>query len=200
MNPKYWQDRLNTDSILVKAINGLRAITTASYSEQNVQNGLQYFFRRAYPKVDPILSGTSRDILFRTGSKKVLFKSRIVSFIGEEFRIEVFENPTAADDGTPISVGNYNRVNPVSSTVSVFDSPTLSDDGTAFSGDPEYYFGSSATGQRVGDSIPEGRERVLPENTDYLIRITNTGTGSSRFQYFGDWYEGDPAMPNEDLT
>lgn len=196
-----WQDILTTDGMLVKLINGLRAITVESYNSQNIQNGLQFYFRKAYPLTDPIASGTSRYIVFRTSSKKVLFKSRVVSYIGEEFRLELFNSPTLSDDGTPIIVSNYNGVYPQATTVEVYKGPTVVAEGTPIDdpNEPEYYFGSSSQGQRAANSIPEGRERILPENTTFLIKVTNTGTGNGRFQYFGDWYEGEPAIPNNDL-
>lgn len=197
-----WQDILTTDGMLVKIINGLRAITVESYNSQNVQNGLQFYFRKSYPLTDPISSGTSRYVVFRTNSKKVLFKSRVVSYIGEEFRLELFSSPTLSDDGLPIIVSNYNGVYPQVTTVEIYKEPVVTDEGTPIDdqNEPEYYFGGGSAGQRVSNSIPEGRERILPENTTFLIKVTNTGTGNGRFQYFGDWYEGEPAIPNNDLT
>lgn len=69
------------------------------------------------------------------------------------------------------------------------------EEGTPLDDEPEYYFGATATGQRTASSIPGGRERVLPENTTFLVKITNTSTSDGRFQYFGDWYEGEPDLP-----
>lgn len=180
---------------------GRRAQTVAFYPEQNVKNGLQYYIRKAYPLLDaikglgPIASGESQYITFTTTTKKVLFKSRIVSFIGEEFNIELFNTPVIDTPGTQMTVRNYNGVSPVPTTVSVFKDVTVTSEGTPLDDEPEYYFGAAATGRSIASSIPSGRERVLPENTTFLIKITNSGKGSGRFQYFGDWYEGEPDLP-----
>ena len=177
------------------AFTGLRAMTIQGYIEANIKNGLQYYIRKSYPLGDAIAAGAEKKILVRTTSKKMIAKSRVVNSIGEEFSIEVFEGPTVSSDGTPFDVSNFNRVNPVPTTVSAFIEPTVTSNGTPFDEEPEYYFGSSATGQRVANSLPEGRERVLPENTDYLIVITNNGSNPGRLSYFLDWYEGDPDLP-----
>lgn len=176
---------------------GKRALNVQFYPEANVKNGLQYYTRIAYPLSDEIASGTSKDIVVRTTSKKMLAKVRIVHYSAQEIEIDLFGGVTFNDQtGEQIIPSNYNGVNPVASTVEVFKEPTVSDPGTRIDDcDPEYYFGSNSQGQRSGESIPEGRERVLAANTSYLVRLTNTGTGDARVQYFLDWYEGEPDLP-----
>lgn len=174
---------------------GQRAITQQGYIEANVKNGLQFYVRKSYPLGGEIPSGSPVELLFRTTSKKVLAKSRIVSYIGEEFQVEVFEAPTVTSPGAQIATSNYSRVNPIAGTAEFYDSPTVTDDGTPFDAEPQYYFGGSSSGNRSASTIPEGRERVLPENTDFLIRITNNGNNAGRFSYFLDWYEGEPDLP-----
>lgn len=200
-----WQDVNTTDGMLVRNINGLNAITAEGYVIHNIQYGLQFYFRKAYPLADvgrglaPIPSGESRYILFKTTSKKVLFKTRITSFVGEELNLELFAAPTITDFGTQMTIRNYNGVNPQAATVEVYKDVMVSDEGTPLDDEPEYYFGASSACRRDGNSIPEGRERVLPQNAEFLIKVTNSGSGVARFQYFGDWYEGEPAIPNNDL-
>ena len=181
-------------------VTGRRAWTVAFYPEQNVKNGLQYYTRIVYPLADPIPAGQSKYIVFKTSSKKVLVKVRIVHYAAEEIKLELFDNPTFDDQtGTLLTPDNYNGVNPVVSTVEVYKDSTVSVDGTPLdNSDSEYYFGSNSTGQRSGESIPEGRERVLPEDTTYLVKLTNTGTGNARVQYFLDWYEGEPDLPRKE--
>jgi len=177
------------------AFTGLRAMTTQGYIEANIKNGLQFYVRKSYPLGSEIAGGDSVDLLFRTTTKTVIPKSRVVSYIGEEFQIEVFESPTLTDDGTPINPANFNRVNPVASTVEFYESPTVTADGTLIDPEPEYYYGSGSAGQRIATTLPEGRERILPANTDYLIRITNNSNNDGRISYFLDWHEGDPDLP-----
>lgn len=173
---------------------GRRAQTVAFYSEQNVKNGLQFYLNANWPTGDSIGNGVAnaRNVIFKTGSKKVVIKTRIVSYIGEEFRLELFQGPTYTG-GTAIFVGNYNLVNPEDTTVTALKDATLTNPGTPFAGEPDYYYGAS-TGNRDAKAIPDGRERVLPPNTEFCVRITSL-VGTGRFSYFLDWYEGDTDLP-----
>lgn len=185
----------NGEPIPQGAFTGLRAMTIQGYIEANIKNGLQFYVRKSYPLGSEIGGGDSVELLFRTTTKTIIPKSRVVSYIGEEFQIEIFESPTLTDDGTPINPSNFNRVNPVASTVEFYESPTATADGTPIEPEPEYYFGAASAIFRNASALSESRERILPPNTDYLIRITNNDTGAGRFSYFLDWYEGDPDLP-----
>lgn len=179
---------------------GDRAETVQFYIEANIKKGLQFYIRKSYPLTDsgrglgPIPSGQSRYITLKTTTKTVLFKTRIVSYLGEEFSIELFKSPTVSVAGQQMTVRNYNGVNPQPTTVEIYKDATFTG-GVPLDDEPEYYYGSTATGQRVGSSIPEGRERVLEKQTLFGIKITNTGSGDGRFTYFGDWFEGEPDLP-----
>lgn len=179
--------------------NGTAGMIVQPYTEANVKNGLQFYLRAAWPLSDTIGSGDSVYISFRTTTKKVIAKTRIVNSIGEELSIELFKSPTIlpGNEGQLRAASNYNGVNPVASTVVIYKNVNLTggSEGTPLDSEPEYYFGSSATGQRVANSIPEGRERLLPDDELFLIKITNTGSGAARMQYFLDWYEGEPDIP-----
>lgn len=174
---------------------GTRALVSQGYNEANVKNGLQYYARVAWPTATPIANGAAgaRKLLFVTGAKPVIFKGRVFDYIGEELTIQLFEGPTGVAGGTPVTVRNFNRINPVASTMQVTRDVTTTSDGTAFD-DPEYFFGSTNAPQRQATSIPSGRERVLKPNTSYLVVITSV-IGTARAQYFGDWYEGVPDLP-----
>jgi hypothetical protein len=126
----------------------------------------------------------------------VLAKTREFSYISEEIKLELFSAPTEVAGGTTINVINYNGISPVATTVQAKKDVTVTGNGVPIdSADPEYYYGSNSAPQRVASSIPTGRERVLPPNTEFLVLITNTGTGDARVQYFLDWYEGDTDLP-----
>lgn len=168
---------------------GTRAVVTQSYTEANVKAGVQFYLSAAWPTADPVATGTPRTVVFSTGATQVLVKTRIVSYIGEEFTIELFEAPVFSG-GTPIFVGNYNGRNPVATSVTAFKDATITDPGTPFPGEPDYYFGGT-NANRDASAIPDGRERVLKLNTDYLVRIS----GNGRFSYYIDWYEGDTDIP-----
>lgn len=178
------------------AFTGLRALTTQPYTEANVKNGLQFFVRAAWPLADSIAVSTTRKLWFKTGSKVVIAKLRDFQYVAEELRIRLFQGPTGVTGGTDLRINNYNGVGPVATTVQAKKNVTTSMDGTAFGDqDDEYFFGASAQGQRTTASIPQGRERILPANTEFIVAIDNTGTGVARAQYYLDWYEGDPDLP-----
>lgn len=173
-------------------VHGLRAINVQSYNESNVKLGLQYYLKANWPTGDVIANGAPRNIIFQTGSKPVIVKTRIVSYIGEEFQLEIFSNPTFTG-GAPKVVGNYNTVNPVPTTVTVLKDATVTDDGTPLDDEPDYYYGAT-TGNRNAQSIPDGRERIIPENSTLMVKVSSN-IGSGRFSYFIDWYEGEPDLP-----
>lgn len=168
---------------------GNKALTVQPFTELNIKNGVQYYVRASWPLADSIASGASKNIYFQLGAKDVLTKVRILDYIGEELTLEIFSSPDVTG-GTPLSVSNWNLRNPVVTTVTATKDVTVNDPGTP-AGDAEYFFGGGSQGQRVASSIPEGFERVVPANSDFLIRITNTGGGTARAQYFLTWYEGE---------
>lgn len=175
---------------------GTRAIVAQPYTEANVKNGLQYYLRAVWPTADPIANGTPRKIWVKTGAKPVIVKLRDLQYFGEEVLIELFNGPTGVTGGTALNINNYNGVNPVATTVQAKKNVTTTGNGTKFGGgDDEYFFGSSQANQRTQASIPQGRERILPPNSEFLVQITCTGAGSARVQYYLDWYEGTPDLP-----
>lgn len=175
---------------------GLAAVTVQPYTEANVKNGLQYNLRAAWPLLDPIAAGTTRKIWFKTNAKPVIVKLREVQYLAEELILRLFQSPTGVTLGTDLTIHNYNGVNPVATTVNAKKNVTTVTDGTQFDGsDPEYFFGSSNDPQRQSSAIPQGRERILPANTEFLVTIQNSGTGNARVQYFLDFYEGGTDLP-----
>jgi len=190
---------INFTQLIKKLLRGERAVTVAGYPEQNVKNGLQYYTRIVYPLLNPIGADESKSIIFKTTSKKVLVKVRIVHYLAEEIKLELFKDPVFDDQtGTQLTPDNYNGVNPAVSTVQIYKDATVTADGIPLdNSDDEHYFGSRSVPQRNGNSIPEGRERVLQVESIYHVKITNTGGGDSRVQYFLDWYEGEPDLPRK---
>lgn len=176
------------------AFQGTRALTVQFYPEVNVKNGLQYYTRISWPLSDPISAGETKNIVFTTGAKKVLAKVRVVHYSAEEIELDIITGFTITTPGATRTPSNYNAVNPVPTTVSIQKDAVITG-GTSIDEEPEYYFGSGSTAQRTGNSIPEGRERVLPENAQFAVTLKNTGGGNARVQYYLDWYEGEPDLP-----
>lgn len=180
--------------IEIQSFQGVRARTVQSYNEANVKAGVQFYLGANWPTADPIANGpsNSRNIIFQTGDKDIIVKTRIVSYVGEEFTLELFADPTFTG-GSPIIVGNYNIINPVPTTITALKDATITDEGIGFEGEPDYYYGGT-TGNRDALAIPDGRERILPKNTNFLVKVTSV-VGTGRFSYFIDWYEGEPDLP-----
>lgn len=194
---RVWRGDDARSGIPAGAFSGLRAMTVQPYTEANVKYGLQYNLRATWPLADLIASGTSRKIWFKTNAKPVLIKLRQFQYLAEELRIELFGSPTGVSGGTDLLIHNYNAVNPVATTVQAKKNVTITNNGTPFDhNDAEYFFGGANDPQRQNvDSIPLGRERVLPANTEFAVVITNTGTGNARVQYFLDFFEGGTDLP-----
>lgn len=178
------------------AYTGLRAVVTQPYTEANVKNGLQFYLRAVWPRGGEIPAGATRKIWVSTGASPIIVKLRTVEFDAEEIRLDLFSGPTGVTGGTTITPRNYNRVSPKPGTVIARKNVTTTSDGVAFDpDDPEYFFGASNSPQRNPGSIPQGRERILPANTEFIVALTNTGSSIARIQYFLDYYQGTTDLP-----
>lgn len=182
-----WRDfRVNFLTNMVKK--GVRAWIVERFDAVNIKKGLQFYLRASWPNDDPIAQNTPRYVYFKTGAKPVIVKSRIVSYIGEEFALSIFTNPTiTAATGTTINPTNLNVINPQATTVTALKDPTVTDDGAPIEDEPEYYFGGTSQGNRDANSIPPESERIIPANTEFLVKIE----GDGRFSYRLEWYEGE---------
>lgn len=182
---------VNFADLFADSFNGLRALVTQPYTEANIKRGLEYYIRVAYPLADPIPGGATRKLYFKLGAKPVLVKLRDFEYVGEELQIELFSGPSGVTGGTAQTPNNWNGVNPVASTVEFRKGVTTTDDGTPLEAEPEYFFGSALAFNRDANSIPLGRERVLPAGGEFIVAITNNNAQDARCQYFLDWFEGE---------
>lgn len=187
-----WRDfRVNFLTDMIKR--GVRAFIVEPFDTVNIKRGLQFYLRSSWPTSDPIANGVPRYVYFKTGAKPAIIKSRVVSYIGEEFELSILSNPTITPaTGTPITPSNLNRINPQATTVTAIKDPTVTDDGTLIEDEPEYYFGGTSQGNRDANSIPPESERIIPANSEFLVKIE----GAGRFSYRLEWYEGDPESFN----
>lgn len=168
---------------------GERAFIVEPFDPVNIKRGLQFYLRSSWPTSDPIAANTPRYVYFKTGAKPVIVKTRIVSYIGEEFELSIFANPTITPaTGAVINPSNLNSINPQATTVTALKDPTVTDDGTLIDDEPEYYFGGTSQGNRDANSIPPESERIIPANTEFLVKIE----GAGRFSYRLEWFEGEP--------
>lgn len=167
---------------------GIRAWIVERFDAVNIRRGLQFYLRVSWPNGDKITNNTPRYVYFKTGAKPVIVKSRIVSYIGEEFSLQIYTGPTVTPaTGTAINPSNLNVISPQATTITAIKDPTVTDDGTAIDDEPEYYFGGTSQGNRDANSIPPESERIIPANTEFLVKIE----GAGRFSYRLEWYEGE---------
>lgn len=188
-----WRDDESVEVEPPGLYSGLRAVTSQGYTEANVKNGVQFYLMHNVPQL--AASTGVYKLLFTTGAKRVLIKSREMYGIGETLSIQLYKQPTApTPGGTLLAVQNFNDVAPVATTVTVRGGVTTTADGTAW-GDPQRLFGQNAAGQRTGSGLAPGGDRVLKENSTYLVVFRNTGSGTGDIDYFLTWYEGGTDLP-----
>lgn len=187
-----WRTGLVDASLMAQLFLGDRAMTAQSYIEANTKRGVQFYIQHGLPQL--VASTGVYKLKFTTGTKPVLIKSREMYGNGERFQLQIFKQPPSTTGGTPVTVQNFNDVNPVATTVSVLGGVTAADNGTSW-GDPQRIFSQSAAGQRAGSGLAPGGDRVLKANSTYLVVFSNTGSGSADIDYFLSWYEGASDLP-----
>lgn len=187
-----------TDSVRMQLLEermtyGNGAFIVEPFDSVNIKRGLQFYMRVSWPDSDPIANGdaNARYIYFKTGSKPVIVKSRVVSYVGEEFSLDIFSGPTITPEtGTAVTVSNLNRIGPQPTTVEVIKDPAVTDEGSTIDQEPDFYFGGARRNFRVASSIPPGSERILPAESEFLVKIVST-VGAGRFSYRLEWFEGE---------
>lgn len=171
---------------------GLRAITSQSYTEANVKNGLQFEFGT---QVTTLAAGANLDIVFLVAAKPIIIKDRIISFSGAGVTAVLYETPTVSNYGDAGFIANLSRISPKTTTISIWQNPTILAAGTQISA-PNATVGSTAQGQSViSTDLTKGAERVLKPSTYYLLRVTNNDSASCKVSVYTTWYEGTPDLP-----
>lgn len=100
--------------------------------------------------------------------------------------IELFENPTVTDNGTPLVPINRNRYSANTSSANIYSGATVTDDGdrlhiTRIVGTGT---GANTTGEIEGLPV----EWILGGGNTYVLKVTNNGaTAAMLYQFF--WYE-----------
>ncbi len=178
-----------------ECIGGSFALTTQNYTELNVKKGQQFFF------VDVTLGipgdGGTKEYLVRT-TEPVILKQRIYKTNTNDVDYEVFVGGTLniTDPGTPAIIRNANGVNPNTTNLQGFEDPVYTGEG--FLIDLDWIPGSFEAGNRTnGGFSTEGYEKIIPGNTDLLIRFTNNSIDTLKLYYYLTWYEG-PIVPMGD--
>lgn len=109
--------------------------------------------------------------LFHTISRSHNFEG------GGPFTVDLIETPTLTDGTTSFTAANMNRMSTKTHQAQFFSDPTSVSGGTVIETLllPAAGVGSNTSG--AGSAV--GAERILKQNTDYIIRIVNSGSASS---------------------
>lgn len=189
-----FKDVLSLDAMFLRITNGLRALTSQSYTEVNVKKGQQYELSADTPT---LANAANIDVIFTTGTLPVIIKSRQVKFNGASLLTRVYRSPTYTG-GTVTPYFNLNDINPVAGLSLVRTTPTVTAPGTEF-GAPTFDIGSTGQGNSsLSTYAITGIERVLQPNTTYLLRITNDSGATQRVSSYLTWYEGQTDFPSTD--
>ena len=196
---KGWPRRLFFS--IKEAIGGTFALTSQNFTELNVKRGRQFFINEVVNEI-PDTTNNTKEYLFRTGPDPIILKARVLKTNSDDIEYEVFTGGTLAftDDGSAISIRNANAVDAVATQSQAFEDPTYT--GTGNRTEIDWLPGSVGVGNRSeGAFVTDGFEKILPGNTEFLVRVTNLGSNPSKFYYFLSWYEGEikPLGPNEEL-
>lgn len=189
---------------------GLRAITTQSYTEANVKNGRQY---AASSYFTGLTAGETIDYIIIVGAKPIAIKAQYIALKnGGDILIDWYRGPTYTG-GTDLSalVTNQSDINPVA-PLAVLIGPTPTDPSTGnYAPDDASKPTVTALGTRIQPTLVElgttglggstlarnttiGLEQNLAPYTTYLYRRTFRGATDACFG-FSTWYEGDLDLP-----
>lgn len=188
-----WKGDLSLDAMFLRVIHGLRAITTQPYDEVNKKTGAQW---ESSARVS--LAGETGVLLtvFRTGSKPVDLKQRVIGFDGVGVVGRIYKSP-AYTGGT---VGTWWNMRTsmanVQPEVQIITGATVTDRGTEIAA-PIYAFGSVSQQGRGSTPIPYASNRIFDEpNTDFLLAIETLDAQAQFISSRLEIYEGGLDLPN----
>lgn len=182
---------------LRECIGGVYSVTTQSFVELNIKRGQQFFFVDVTPSV--AANGGVKEYLVRT-TDPVVLKDRVYKTNGSDTDYEVFAGGdlVITNTGTPAIIRNPNGITPNVAITQGFEDPTYT--GQGFLIDLDWIPGSVEVGGRNNGGFSEsGFEKIIPGNTDFLVRFTNNSPDPIKLYYFITWYEG-PIVPLGDET
>lgn len=199
-----------SDNMPSGAFEGYRAITTQSYTEANVKNGVQF---SASSYFTGLTSGENLDVIIVTGAKPILIKAQYVATENSDDIITDFYRAPTYTGGANISAGIYNQtdISPQATTVQLIGvaptnpaaynftpddttKPNVTNVGTKIQPTLVVLGNSGIGGSTQSRSVIVGLETVLQPNSTYLYRRHATGATAALFG-FSTWYEGEPDLP-----
>lgn len=171
-----------------RTIDGLKAITTQSFSELNSKLGTQYEASFYNPS---LAASGDQYIVIVVGDGHIIFKDIALQFDSEVISVQFFSGPTYTG-GTEIDVFNMHSGEPVPNDVTLLGGATVTDEGTPISA-VETSIGSQGAGNRAVAVSAQGAgaERILEPNSTYLFKLTNVDTvNAAAVAGIATWYQG----------
>lgn len=176
----------NTPIVDPRVYIGYQGITTQSFVEANVKNGVQFTFTI---EMDLAASET-RYYSFNTGSNDTIIKTRLLSTDGGA-RYTPRRNATYTLGTLQDIIVNLNGKSSNTSNSSLYTVPigNVTNDGERI--DVVRSASGSGTAQRLSSIFDsEGIERILVPNSQYLLKFENLETKSIFIIFSLTWYEG----------
>lgn len=197
-----WQFKNSTDGMLVRIINGLRAICVQPYDEMNKKTGRQWAASRivldAPPSTGAINSTGVYYSVIKTGVNPVDLKSREFAHNGTSLIADIFENPTYTG-GTADTIYKACGIADTTTDVELLTGITLTDEGDMFA--PSIYIlGPDSQQSKGAPNALYGSNYILAANTSYLLKFYSTDTQNQDIAARIEFYDGGLDVPNEDLT
>lgn len=196
-----WQLLNSTDGMLVRVINGFKALCTQTYDEMNKKRGLQWAASRLITDA-PTSTGAINSTgvyysILRTGDNPVDLKSREFAHTGRGIVADIFENPVYTG-GSKDPLYNACGIAETSPTVDLVTGFTLTDEGVKFAA-PIYVLGSTSQQSRGAPNALYGSNYILAANTSYLLKFYSIDSQDQDIAVRIEFYDGGLDVPNEDI-
>ena len=169
---------------------GVRAITTQSYTEANSKIGAQH---EGSTLLTGVTALSNNDTIFLTGSLPVALKGRVISYTGRGVSAFIYESPEYTG-GTPTEYQNASAINPVTGLSKIIVGATVTVDGVLRFA-PEHLIGNRSNQGKGGTGSVVGREKILKPNTAYLLRLASLDNQAQSISSLLTWYEGELDLP-----
>lgn len=175
------------------AFSGFRAMITQPYDEVNKKTGTQW---EASTRLQLAASTGVSFTIFRTGSKQVDLKQRVLGFDGVGVVGRIYRDPTYTG-GTPAGFWNMRTSKAlVQPECQIFTGPNVTIRGTEIAA-PIYAFGPANQAAKGSVPIAYASNRIFDEpNTTYLFVIETLDTAQAQYVSSRlELYEGGLDLP-----
>ncbi|HEI0612151.1 TPA: hypothetical protein SIF59_004028 [Escherichia coli] len=188
-----WKDTLESDAVLLRIINGLRAQTVQPYDEINKKRGLQWEASRLVT----LAAGATSYSIIKTGAQTVDLKQRAFAFDGVGITASIYKSPTYTG-GTPGVLYNFRTGTLTLPLTQLIVEPTVTNNGTKCGAD--IFAIGPVSNQSKGQNLTIfPGNRILEPNTTYLLTFTSRDTNASQDVAARiEFYEGGLDYPNDD--